>query len=182
MDTVIGRIGGKTIMTLHFTDCNFMIGLLLENKTSAEVIRAVKSLKHRLFNAGFSFGAVFPVINTDNGGEFANVNAIEQDLQGSVESRLFFCDPYQSSQKPRIEKNHTLLRDIVPGGSSFDGFSQADVDKIFSHVNCVKRLSLKGKTAYEYFCFLYGSDLPAVLGIECIPPEAVCQSPKLLKM
>jgi len=36
MDTVIGRIGGKTILTLDFTFCNFMIGLLLDDKTAAE--------------------------------------------------------------------------------------------------------------------------------------------------
>jgi IS30 family transposase len=27
MDTVIGRVGGKTILTLDFTFCNFMVGL-----------------------------------------------------------------------------------------------------------------------------------------------------------
>ena len=35
MDTVIGRVGGKAILTLDFTLCNFMVGLLLDNKTSA---------------------------------------------------------------------------------------------------------------------------------------------------
>jgi hypothetical protein len=28
MDTVIGRIGGKVILTLNFTFCNFMAGIL----------------------------------------------------------------------------------------------------------------------------------------------------------
>ena len=32
LDTVIGRIGGKMILTIHFVHSDFMVGLLLENK------------------------------------------------------------------------------------------------------------------------------------------------------
>ena len=38
-----------------------------------------------------------------------------------------------------VEKNHTLFRDIVPKGKSFDKFTQDTVNLIFSHVNSVKR-------------------------------------------
>jgi len=31
MDSLVGRIGGKAILTLHFTFSNFMLGILLEN-------------------------------------------------------------------------------------------------------------------------------------------------------
>ena len=41
LDTVIGRIGGKVIMTIHFISCDFMIGLLLENKTAAEAAHKI---------------------------------------------------------------------------------------------------------------------------------------------
>ena len=60
----------------------------------------------------------------DNGGKFADVFSFENDEMGCREIPLFFCDPMRSSQKPYIEKNHTLFRDIVPKGSSFDDFSQ----------------------------------------------------------
>lgn len=39
MDTVIGRIGGKVILTFDFTFCNLMSGRLLESKTALEVTR-----------------------------------------------------------------------------------------------------------------------------------------------
>jgi len=180
MDTVIGRIGGKTIMTMHFVSCNFMIGFLMDNKTSAEVTRVIEHLKKRLAETALDFGELFHVILTDNGGEFANVFAIENNADGQQESRLFFCDPYQSSQKPYVEKNHTMFRDIVPSGSSFDDFSQETVNTIFSHVNSVKRHGLTGRTAYEVFAFLYGEKLPRLLGIAPIPAKIVCQSPMLL--
>ena len=40
--------------------------------------------------------------------EFNHVSAIKQSLDGKQESILFFCEPYHSSEKPRVEKNHTL--------------------------------------------------------------------------
>ena len=181
MDTVIGRIGGKVIVTFLFTCCNFMFGLLADNKTALEVSSKIRSLKETLLLNGHSFGEVFPLILTDNGGEFSNVAAVENDASNQKESSLFFCDPMQSSQKARVEKNHTLFRDIVPKGSSFDHFTQEIVDLIFSHVNSVKRKEYKGKSAYELFTFMFSNELADILGITRIPPEQVIQSPKLLK-
>ena len=139
MDTVIGRVGGKCILTFDFTFCNFMFGILLDNKSAAEVSSKVKQLKRRLIEHGTTFGMVFPLILTDNGGEFSDVFTLENDLNGSLETRLFFCDPLQSCQKPHVEKNHTLFRDIVPKGNSFDDFTQDTVNLIFSHINGIKR-------------------------------------------
>ncbi len=180
MDTVIGRVGGKTIMTFDFTFCNFMFGLLLENKTAAEATQKIRLLKEKLFENGIRFGDIVPLLITDNGGEFANVSAFITDLDGEIETALFFCDPYRSCQKPRVEKNHTLFRDIVPSGESFDSFDQKTVDLIFSHVNNVKRKSLNGKSPYEMFTFTFGEKTTSILGIQHIPPEKVVQSQKLL--
>ena len=181
MDTVIGRIGGKVIQTFDFTFCNFMFGLLLDDKTAAEVTLKTRALKETLNQDGVRFGDVFPLLLTDNGGEFSNVSAFTNGLDGNPETALFFCDPYQSSQKPRVEKNHTLLRDIVPKGESFDHFTQETVNLIFSHVNSVKRKSLNGKTPYDMFSFMFSEDIASHLGIKAIPAEDVIQSPKLLK-
>jgi len=87
----------------------------------------------------------------------------------------------QSSQKPRVEKNHTLFRDIVPKGESFDAFTQDTVNLIFSHINSVKRKSLNGKTPYEVFSFMFGENTASLMGISKIHSAEVMQSPKLLK-
>jgi len=181
MDTVIGRIGGKAILTLDFTFCNFMFGLLLNDKTASEASQKVRCLKEKLFANGIRFGDVFPLLLTDNGGEFANVSAFTAGVDGEIETALYFCDPFQSSQKPRVEKNHTLFRDIVPKGESFDHFTQETVDLIFSHVNNVKRKSLNGKSPYEMFSFTYGEKTASLFGISHVLASEVIQSPKLLK-
>jgi len=153
----------------------------MDNKSSLEAAHKIRKLKNALTQADLRFGDLFPVILTDNGGEFANVAAFELDLEGQKETSLFFCDPYQASQKPHCEKNHTMFRDIVPGGTSFDAYSQETVNLIFSHVNGVKRKSLGGKSPFEVFVFLFGRDAPAAFGIRHIPPADVIQSPKLLR-
>ena len=181
MDTVIGNIGGKAIMTFDFTDFNFMFGLLLENKSAAEASSKITLLKQQLGESGMSFGEIVPLILTDNGGEFTNINSFMCDLDGVKESELFFCEPYRSCEKPHVEKNHTLFRDICPKGTSFDNFTQEDVNFIFSHINSIKRKKLHKKTPYEMFSFTYGDALAKILGIIPISAEEVCQSPSLLK-
>lgn len=180
MDTVIGRPGGKVIMTFQFVNVDFMFGILLENKTASEAGEKIKQLKNDLENRGFSFADIFPVLLTDNGGEFSNVFAFENNLKGEKETSLFFCDPNCSWQKPHVENNHTLFRNIVPKGNSFDEFTQDTVNLIFSHVNGVKRKQFNGKSAYEMFCFTYSAKLADALGVSEIPAKDVIQSPKLL--
>lgn len=179
LDTVIGRIGGKVIMTIHFPNINFMFGLLLEDKTAAQASEKILELKKELLKHNFNFSDIFPVLLTDNGGEFSDVYSFENNLDGEKETSLYFCDPMSSHQKPHIEKNHTLFRDIVPKGSSFDHFTQDTVNLIFSHVNCVYRESLNNKTPYELFCFLYSEKLASIFGVKKIETDTVIQSTKL---
>lgn len=181
MDTVIGRPGGKVLLTFCTSFPPFMFGRLAADKTSVSISSEIHKLKLRLRANGFCFGDIFPVILTDNGGEFANVAAVELSESGKQESSLFFCDPYCSSQKPHVEKGHTLLRDILPKGSSFDSLSQDDVDLIFSHINGVLRKELHGKSAFDVFAYLYSDMLAAALGIHFVDPIDVIQSPALLK-
>ena len=179
MDTVLGRMGGKVLLTFNLSFCNFIFARLLDNKTALEVTKYLYDIKNTLHEADKDFFQLFPVILTDNGGEFARVDDIEMDVRG--ESKLFFCDPNRSDQKGRIEKNHTLIRDILPKGTSFDNLTQEDINLVCSHVNSVKRAALNGKSAYELFAFTYGEEIPKLLGISKIPAEDVCQSSKLLQ-
>ena len=179
MDTVMGRMGGKVLLTFNLSFCNFIFARLLDNKTALEVTKHLYDIKNTLHQADKDFFQLFPVSLTDNGGEFARVDDIEMDVRG--ECKLFFCDPNRSDQKGRIEKNHTLIRDILPKGTSFDNLTQEDINLVCSHVNSVKRAALNGKSAYELFAFTYGEEIPKLLGISKIPAEDVCQSSKLLQ-
>lgn len=181
MDTVIGSQGGKVIMTWDFTFCNLMVGFLLDSKTASNVASAFFDIKSSFNENDIAFPDIVPLVLTDNGGEFSNADAIEQNLKGDKETSLFFCHPMKSCDKPHVEKNHTLFRDICPKGTSFDNFTQETVDLIFSHVNSVARKKLNGKTPYELFDFTFGEKITSLFGIKKIPPREVIQSPLLLK-
>ena len=181
MDTVIGRIGGKVIMTFQFVNVDFMFGLLLDNKTAAEAATKIRMLKKTVRRYGFDFADIFPVLLTDNGGEFSDVASFENGLDEKPETKLFFCDPNAPYQKPHVENNHTLFRGIAKSGTSFDDWTQQDVDLIFSHINAVKRKQFNGKSAYDMFSFAYSERLAEALGIYFVEPKNVIQTSKLLR-
>ena len=158
-----------------------MFAILLDDKSSASASHAIQLLKDKLGRAGFQFGEIMPVILTDNGGEFNDIAAFEKNLEGVQETHLIFCETYQSSEKPRVEKNHTMLRDILPSGSSFDALTQDDINLVLSHVNGVIRKGLHGKSAFQVFTSLFSERLANTLGIYYVSPTDVIQSPDLLK-
>lgn len=181
MDTVIGRIGGKVLLTMIFTNCSFMIGRLMDSKSAQCVTRQFQHLRSLFEGNNLSYTDYFSLILTDNGGEFSNVNGIENNSMGQRVTHLFFCEPMMSCQKPKVEKGHTLLRDICPKGSNFDYLTQEKVDVIFSHMNSTARSIYNGKTPYELFTFIYGEKAATLLGIQKIPSKDVIQSTRLLQ-
>ena len=86
----------------------------------------------------------------------------------------------QSAQKPHVENNHNFIRDIVPNGYPLTNLTQADLDLMFSHINSTPRKSLNGKTPYEAFSFLFGSDTARKLNIAPIERDKVTLKPCLL--
>ena len=135
MDTVIGRIGGKVLLTFNVSSCNFIFARLLDAKTTAQVVEHLNRIKLDLLKEKLSFSSLFPIILTDNGGEFVDISSIELDDKNHC--HLFFCEPNRPDQKARIEKNHTLIRDYFPKGTSFDTYTQEDINLAVSHLNGV---------------------------------------------
>ena len=103
-------------MTFQLVEFSFMFGLLLDNKSAPEAAAKIRDFKALLLQNRIVFGDLFPLILTDNGGEFSDVFAFENNASGEKESSLFFCDPNAPYQKPHVENNHSLFRCIVPSG------------------------------------------------------------------
>jgi transposase, IS30 family len=178
MDSVVGRVGGKVLLTLFFRDCGLMLAFLRDRNDSQSVIDAFG----RLWDlAGPEpFRQLFPILLTDNGSEFSNPGALELDPEGNPRTRVFYCDPRATNQKSRIERNHELLRTVLPKGTSFDNLAQADVDTMLSHVNSYSRPSLADKAPFDLFAFLHGAGLLARLGLRRIPSNQIVLKPRLL--
>jgi len=179
MDSVIGRIGGKVLHTLLFKSCDLMLAFLCENNTA----HFVSEMFNHIFDSlGLeNFRLLFPVILTDNGSEFSNPKAIEFDDLGNQRSKVFYCHPYSSYEKPNVELNHEFIRRILPKGFSFDHLMQGDIDLMMSHINSYSREKLNDKSPYDVFSFLYGSDVLGKFGIIKIPANDIVLRPSLLK-
>lgn len=113
MDSVIGRVGGKCLLTIHFVETSLMLAFLRDSNTSASVIQIINLLDKVLGSKDFS--RLFPVILTDNGSEFSNPKAIEKrDAIPCNRTNVFYCDPSAPYQKGACEVNHELIRRILP--------------------------------------------------------------------
>ncbi len=179
MDSVIGRVGGKVLLTMMFKSSDLMLAFIRERNTSQSVIDVFDSIYELLGQDCFK--ALFSVIITDNGSEFSNPKALEYDAQGNNRTKLYYCDPYASFQKPNVELNHEFIRRILPKGSSFDDFTQDDISLMMSHINSYSREKLNDKSPFDTFSFLYGYDVLEKLGIRRIPANEILLKPSLLK-
>lgn len=178
MDTLIGRNGGKALLTLLFRQSSFMLIFLLAEKTKAAVLEIFDNLELTL--GPELFQAFFPVILTDNGSEFKDPFRLKTGLSGKPRCRIFFCDPMASWQKGRLEKNHEYIRYVLPKGTSFDDLSQDDVDLLMNHINCTCRDILDSCSPFdEAWSDLY--DLFERLPIYRVPADRICLKPVLLK-
>lgn len=178
MDSVIGRVGGKVLLTLLFRDCGLMLAFIRDRNDSQSVIDAFALLWS--WAGPDLFRRLLPVLLTDNGSEFSNPRAVEYAPDGSPRSRLFYCDPCASWQKGRVERNHELLRLVLPKGSSFDALSQAQINTVLSHTNSYSRPTLNDKAPFDLFAFTYGADLLVRLGLQRIPADSIVLKPSLL--
>ena len=178
MDSVIGRVGGKVLLTLLFRDCGLMLAFLRDRNDSQSVIDAFERL-WKLADSDL-FRRLFPVLLTDNGSEFSNPKAIELDPHGNPRTRVFYCDPRATNQKARIERNHEFIRMVLPKGTSFDALTQSDVDKLLSHLNSYSRPALNDKAPFDLFSFIYGSSILTQIGLSRIPANEIVLKPCLL--
>ena len=179
MDSVIGTIGGKVLLTIHFVETSFMLAFLRDANTSQSVIDIWNQLNEKLGNRDFN--KLFPVILTDNGSEFSNPAALENGARNRHRTKVFYCNPSCPYQKGACEVNHELIRRILPKGTSFDNLTQDDVNKMMNHINSYARRKLNNRTPYESFSFFYGESILRKLGCEPVAPGDIILKSSLLK-
>lgn len=184
MDSVIGSVGGKCLLTLHFVESSLMLAFLRDANTSQSVIDIFEQLDSCL--GGELFNRLFPVIVTDNGSEFSNPKKIEYrgycvGTSGFLRTRVFYCDAGSPYQKGAIEVNHELIRRILPKGTSFDSLTQQDITIMMNHINSYKRKKLNDRSPYETFSFHYGEEVLNKLGCSLVAAEDILLKPTLLK-
>lgn len=180
MDTVMNSLSGPYIQTFSFESTELMIGILHHEKTSASMASSLNEFQKKLNTDEFS--KLFGLLLTDRGVEFEIIKLfIFTPNTEEVRLNIFYCDPMCSHQKPHVENNHNYIRDIIPNEVDISNITQEDINLMFDHINSTPRESLNGKTPYEMFEFLYGSDLLHKLGVNKVDRDNVILKPYLLK-
>ena len=183
MDSVIGSVGGKCLLTIHFVESSLMLAFLRDANTSQSVIDIFNDLQKKLGIE--TFQKLFPLILTDNGSEFSNPKAIECDMDtGEIRTKVFYCDAGKPYQKGAIEVNHELIRrvltDVNGRNRSFNNLTQEDITLMMNHINSYKRKKLNDRSPYETFSFYHGEEVLNLLGCTKVPADDILLKPELL--
>ena len=180
MDTVhSSRDSKKTLLTFFFTKEKLFLAFLMNRCTEGAVRLILDRLEKRLGTYGFI--STFEHILTDRGTEFGDPEALETGANGIQRTSIYYCDPMRSGQKGGLEQAHTMLRMVLPKGTSFEFLTQWDVNLIVNHINSTPRESLGGRTPYSVVLETLGEEVLNAFQLRPIAPDEVNLTPKLIR-
>ena len=127
------------------------------------------------------FASSFEYILTDRGSEFGDPVSLETGINGTRRTSIYYCDPMRSGQKGGVEQAHTMLRMVLPKGTSFEFLTQWDVNLIVNHINSTPRESLRGRTPYSIALETLGENVLNAFQLRPVDPDEVNLTPKLIR-
>ena len=174
-DSVIGKLKDKqAILTITFPKERFQFGRLIKKGCPESVLNTMRWLFALIGHN--KAREIFNVNLADNGIEFSYFHRLEQ-----FDVRVYFTNPYRSTDKAACERNHEFIRYIIPKGRTMNELTQDDVNLMFSHINSYVRESNQNKTPYELIIERFGPEFVKKIGIKYVKPQDVILKPRLLK-
>ncbi|MBQ0085280.1 MAG: IS30 family transposase [Prevotella sp.] len=141
MDTIVGKDGHGAIVTLIERSTNMLfMRKLTEGKNARKLAETVIHLLA-------PFKGYVKSITTDNGTEFA----CHEIIAKSINTQVYFADPYSSWQKGAIENINGLIRQYIPKSTCFSNVSHQQITKIMNKINTRPREKLNFSTPKECF-------------------------------
>ena len=161
---------------------------IMESHDAANVVRTLDIIEEAL---GLElFQECLPLILTDNGEEFTDIEGMKRSYTcpGAKRTRVFFCEPNRSDQKGSCERNHRLLRRIIPKytdyndtrNRSIQGLMQSDMTLVTNHVNSYPREDMNYLSPYAMAGAVLPDDFFILLGLEVIPQDRIMLKPELI--
>ena len=180
MDTVYNDgSNGPFMQTFKFLRYSFLIVIYRSEKTSQSMYEGILLLESIL--GPDLFNAEVQVLLTDRGSEFTMADAIENRVDGTRRTRIFYCDPMRSNQKGSLENNHEEIRYICPKETNLYALGltgQNAANLISSHINSFPKEKLNGKSPFSLLRFLNPAMAQKLIdfGITEIEPDKVILS------
>ena len=122
------------------------------------------------------------VIVADRGSEFTDPMKVEADPEtGEIQCRVFYCDPMNSNQKSNCERNHELIRYVIPKNQAKECYTKEEIREMMNHINSYPRKKWNGQAPIDLFVKIYGQEAAERLGLKKIPSDSIHLTPALLK-
>ena len=189
MDCVEGRkTDTAVILSLHWKSYHMQLYYILDAHDAVHVVGMLDVIEESI---GLElFKECMPVILTDNGEEFTDIDGMERSCTepGEKRTKIFFCEPNRSDQKGSAERNHKMLRRIIPKytnwkdsrNRSIQELVQSDMVLVTNHVNSYPRPKMKNIRPYDLAFKALPEDFFVHLGLEMIPKDEVNLAPSLI--
>ena len=152
------KTDSNNILTFILPNLQFSILNIISKPNSQKVVDFFDELEEKL---GFeTFKKLIPVILTDRDPNFADITGIcFSKITGEERCKLFFCDPYVSSQKPNVENMNKQIRLFFQKGKSIDKYAKNDIKTINKTLLNKPLRSLDGNTPKEAFIKVFDEDI-----------------------
>ena len=149
MDSVIGkREKGQTLLVMTERLTRFELVFRSKDKTIASTVRILNRLEKRL---GRNFRTIFRTITVDNGCEFNNSPKIEKSIYKGNRTLLYYCHPYQSSERGSNEKQNQMIRRHIKKYTKIEDYSDQTLKKVQDWLNNYPRGIFNYESANDRF-------------------------------
>lgn len=165
------RKSDKEILVLTMTGISFSLLYIIENATQEKIIALFDAIEGEIGIGNFR--KLFPAILTDRDTLFDDFPSLEFDKNGEPRTRIFFCDPGESNQKPNVENYNAQLRPIFPKRAVLNEYSQQELYLASSNLNSRCLSSIDDRTPTDLFVEIFGKGLLDLLHQRKIPPKEV---------
>jgi len=161
----------KEILVLTMIGISFSLLYIIENATQEKIIALFDMIEEEIGIGNFR--KLFPAILTDRDTLFDDFNSLEFDKNGESRTRIFFCNPGESNQKPNVENYNAQLRPMFPKRAVLNEYSQQELYLAASNLNSRCLSSIDDRTPMDLFIEIFGKELSDLLHQRKIPPKEV---------
>ena len=103
------KTDSNNILSFILPEVHFTIIDILKNPNSKKIVKFFDDLEEKVGTENFI--ELIPVILTDRDPNFSDIEGIcFSKITGEERCKIFYCDPYVSSQKPHVENINGQLR------------------------------------------------------------------------
>ena len=165
----------KEILVLTMIGISFSLLYIIENATQEKIIALFDMIEEEIGIDNFK--KLFPAILTDRDTLFDDFSSLEFDKNGELRTKIFFCDPGESNQKPNVENYNAQLRPIFPKHAILNEYSQQELYLAASNLNSRCLNSINNRTPADLFIEIFGIELLSLLHLKKIPAKEVKLKP-----